>query len=61
MIKILNRNRNFSRELDRLLSRIMEIRIKRALSRNQNLGLGDRIIKKYVFHFVEIKWTFQKL
>jgi len=49
------------KKIDKLLSRIMEIRIARALSKNQNLGLGDRIIKKYVFHFVEIKWTFQKL
>ena len=50
------------KKIDNFLSRMMEIRIRKLLSKDSNLGFGDndRIIKKYAFHFGEIEWTFQK-
>ena len=54
------------KKIDKFLSKIMEKRIRKALfrnSNNSNFGFGDsdRLIKRYAFHFVEIKWLFEKL
>tara|TARA_B100001996_G_C18629977_1_gene581312 strand:- start:161 stop:739 length:579 start_codon:yes stop_codon:yes gene_type:complete len=45
---------------DMLLSKIMEYRISIALNSKTKPSLADRIIKKYSFQMVEIRWTLQK-
>jgi SAM-dependent methyltransferase len=48
------------RNIDRILSKIAEIRINYALRSRFKPSLADRIAKKYSFQFVEIKWTLKK-
>ena len=45
---------------DMLLSKIMEYRINIALNSKTKPSLADRIVKKYSFQMVEIRWTLHK-
>ena len=38
----------------------MKKRINRAIQKKNNPPMPDRIVSRYVFQFVEIKWQFQK-
>ena len=42
------------------LSKIMEYRIRMALNNRTKPSLADRIVKKYSFQMVEIRWVLQK-
>ena len=42
------------------LSNIMEYRIRMALNNRTKPSLADRIVKKYSFQMVEIRWVLQK-
>ena len=48
------------RKIDSILSSLMNNKIKKALRNPQNPSLADRLVKKYSFQFVEIRWTFRK-
>jgi len=48
------------RKIDLILSAFMNNKIKKALKNTQNPSLADRLVKKYSFQFVEIRWTFRK-
>ena len=48
------------RKVDLILSALMNNKIKKALKNKQNPSLADRLVKKYSFQFVEIRWTFRK-
>ncbi len=46
--------------LDKFLSSVMKRKIDKALLNNSNPSLADRIVKRYSFQFVEIKWIYKK-
>lgn len=48
------------KKLDKLFSKKIEKRLNRAIQSISNPCLADRIVKKSSFHFVEIKWVFEK-
>tara|TARA_B100000519_G_scaffold190706_1_gene190436 strand:- start:717 stop:1322 length:606 start_codon:yes stop_codon:yes gene_type:complete len=49
------------RKLNNWFSKIIEVRIKKALINKNNPSLSDRIVKRGTFQLVEIKWVFKKL
>ena len=48
------------RILNNWLSKLIEIRIKKAILNKNNPSLADRIVKRGAFQLVEIKWVYKK-
>jgi len=48
------------KKLDKLFSKIIELRLNNILKSYSTPIKADRIVKKSSFHYVEIKWTFVK-
>ena len=45
---------------DKLLSYLANLRLSKALLNKNSPSKADRLVKKYSFQFVEIKWVFNK-
>ena len=48
------------RYIDGVLSKILELRINYSLKSKTKPSLADRLVKKYSFQFVEIRWILKK-
>ena len=48
------------RKIDAFFSSLLRKIIIKALNNPNNPSLADRLVKKYSFQFVEIRWTFRK-
>tara|TARA_S200000501_G_scaffold281055_1_gene265049 strand:- start:185 stop:772 length:588 start_codon:yes stop_codon:yes gene_type:complete len=46
--------------IDKFISSIMKRKIEKALLNSSNPSLADRIVKRFSFQFIEIKWTYKK-